>query len=96
MAIEDIGVLGRAARAKALLADETLTDAFASVKRAIFERIEACPIKDTETAENLRKCLKLLNDVRANLEVAVNDGKIEEFRIAEEKRRRSFNLFGVR
>lgn len=82
--------IDRATRVQHLLRNPDLSDAFSAVRQAILEKIEACPIRDTEGAEKLRMMLKLLNDVRANLDAAITDGKVVQFQL-EEKRR--FKLF---
>ena len=53
-----------------------LTEAFTLVAQAIHEAWEACPLRDTDGAHVLKLQLKLLGDVRANLEQAVTDGKL--------------------
>jgi hypothetical protein len=82
--------IAKAERVKRLVSDPDLADAFVQVRGAILDKIEQCPIRDTEGAEKLRLMLKLLNDVRANLTAAIEDGKMAQFQI-EEKRR--FKLF---
>ncbi len=77
----------RAHKARTLLESPMYTEGFEMVHKAILARIEACPLSDTATAEDLRKCLKLLKDVRANLEYAINQGKIVSFRLAQERER---------
>jgi len=71
----------RGHRAQSLLDDETLNRAFADVREAILQQIEACPLRDNDGAEKLRLMLKLLRDLRANLETAVSNGKIEEIEL---------------
>lgn len=66
----------RGQRAQHLLDDPLLTEAFDLVRQAIHERWEAAPIRDQEGAHELKLQLKLLNDVRANLEQALSDGKL--------------------
>lgn len=83
-------IIEKADRCQKLLDDPDLKDAFAIVRQAIFTNIEKCPIRDTEGAEKLRLMLKLLNDVRANLEQAVAEGKAEAFQLQEKRR---FSLF---
>lgn len=90
--LSDQGKIDRAQRVKRLLNDPELKDAFENTRTAIFQKIEQTPIRDTEGLTQLRLCLKLLNDVRANLDQIVNDGKLAEFKIQEEKKRR-FQLF---
>jgi hypothetical protein len=68
--------IDRAHKADKLLKDEMLTEAFGLVRQAIIDRWEATPLRDQEGAHELKLQLKLLSDVRANLEQAVNDGKL--------------------
>ena len=84
--------IGRAERVEKLLRDPELIAAFDNTKQAIFQKIEQTPIRDTEGLLHLRLCLKLLGDVRANLDAVVNDGKMAEFKIEQEKKRR-FTMF---
>jgi len=74
----------RANRAKALLDNPMYDEAFDLCRLAIIDRIEKCPIADTAVAEDLRKCLKLLRDVKANVAVALNTGKVDAFNIEKE------------
>lgn len=76
--------------AKRLLEDETLDKAFKDVKQAIFEAIERCPIRDTEGLHELRLMLKLLVDVRSNLESAVEAGHLAFIRINGEPLQETF------
>ena len=76
----------RAQKVERMLNDEEFKNAFENTRQAIFQKIEATPIRDTEGLAQLRLCLKLLNDVRANLTKVLNDGKVAEFRIEEQKR----------
>jgi len=70
-------------RAQRLLEDEVLTKAFADVRSAIIERWESAPIRDTEGQHELKLMLRILSDVRGNLELAVHNGKLaaEELRM---------------
>lgn len=83
-----MNAIERAAKAKSVLENPLYAESYDLVRSAIIDRIERCPIADTSTAEDLRKCLKLLRDVRANLEQAINSGKIEEFALSETEKRR--------
>lgn len=82
----------RAARASRITADPEFIAAFDNTRQAIFQKIELTPIRDIEGLQQLRLCLKLLGDVRANLEQVIDDGKIAEFNIEQEKKRK-FSLF---
>lgn len=87
-------ILDRATKAKAILDNPMYGDSFEMVRLAIHAQIEACPLADTESAENLRKCLRLLRDVRANLAVALESGKIVQFNIAQIEAKRKNPLKG--
>lgn len=82
--------IDRAQKAERILNDPLFAEAFENTRQAIFQKIEQTPIRDAEGLANLRLSLKLLNDVRANLTQVLNDGKVEEYRIEEQKR---FKLF---
>lgn len=86
-----MNTIERADRAAKLLGDPVLSDAFAAVEKAIHDQWAATPLRDRDGAHELRLMLKLLRDVRANLERAVNDGKVETLLKEQEKRR--FSLF---
>jgi len=77
----------RADKSKAILDSPIYQEAYDGVRGAIIERIEKCSLTDTTTAEDLRRCLKLLKDVRLNMEVMVNHGKIERFNLQKEQER---------
>jgi hypothetical protein len=63
-------------RAQRLLEDPVLSKAFDDVRAAIIERWEAAPLRDQEGAHELRLMLKLLTDVKGNLELAVSNGQL--------------------
>lgn len=88
--------IDRANKAKAILDNPMYEEAFDLCRLAIIDRIEKCPIADTNTAEDLRKCLKLLRDVKANVTAALNTGKVDAFNIeqaAQAKKNPLRNLF---
>ena len=66
----------RAARAEKLLNDDLLVEAFASVRMAIFEKIEATPVRDKEGLSYLHLMLKCQKDARKYLEHTVRNGKV--------------------
>lgn len=80
--------LERGAKAEKLLNDETLSDAFESVRQAIFQKIEQTPLRDDEGLKDLRRMLKLLRDLRVNLEQAIRDGKLAAEALKMEKERK--------
>lgn len=76
----DLGV-----KAKRALDDPALTKAFADVEAAIMSTWAKSPIRDKDGQFELRLMMKLLGDVRANLERAVTDGKLAELQIQQRK-----------
>ena len=85
--------LAKASKAAQLLNDETLQEAFDNVRQAIFNKIEQTPLRDDEGLRQLRMMLKLLRDVRANLEHALRDGKLAAEELKIEKERGKVRLF---
>jgi len=84
----------RSNRAKALLDNPLFEESFEMVRLALHDSIERCPQADVQSAEHFRKCLKLWKDVKANVTLALNDGKVESFRLeAEAKKNPLRNLF---
>lgn len=88
----DHAIVSKAARAKALIEDPVLKDAFESVRMALLERFESCPIRDREGQHEIKLMLKLLTDVHANLNSVINSGKVIEYNISMlEKAKRYLN-----
>lgn len=88
--------IDRAVKVDKLLNDPLLSEAFDNVRQAIFDTIERTPVRDIEGLTSLRLSLKLLQDVRANLRQVLNDGKVAEFRIEQQKRDAKLRDFKVR
>ena len=77
----------RGAKAEKLLNDPILDEAFGLVRTAIIEKWEVTPLRDRDGAHELKLMLKLLGDVRANLEQAVADGKLAAAELKQQARR---------
>ena len=75
-----------AERVERLLNDPDLKQAFLDVKNALLDAFSKCPTTDAETMLDIRKRLHLLQSVEANLYRAIEDGKLEDFRIEDQKR----------
>ena len=75
-------------KAKAVLESPAYQDAYKATRLSIIAQMEKLPMADTDGAEKLRLCLKLLHSVQANMITALNSGKIEQFRLDEEKKRK--------
>lgn len=78
--------LQRAEKAQRILDDEIFKESFESVRQALLQKFETAPVNDADGIMKVRLCLKLLTDVRANLETVMRDGKVEQFNIQEKKR----------
>lgn len=85
----------RADKAKAILESPMFEEAFQITRLRLIEGMEALGTHETEKAEDFRKCLKLLKGVRQNLETAVNTGKLEAFRLEEDRKRKENPLRGI-
>lgn len=87
--------MDRATKAKAVLDNPLYQESFELCRLAIIDRIEQCPLTDVEQAEKLRLSLRLLRDVRLNLTVALNSGKMAEFNLAKEQEAKKNPLRGL-
>jgi hypothetical protein len=66
----------RAQQAIAVVNNPAFKNGFDLVAQAIHEAWEAAPVRDVEGQQILKLQLKLLGDLRANLERAIADGKM--------------------
>jgi hypothetical protein len=87
--------IDRQIKAQSVLTNPLYQEAYELCRLAIIDQIEKCPMSATEAAEDLRKCLRLLRDVRANMLEAVNAGKLVAFRIEQEKKDKSNPFKGL-
>ena len=79
--------ISRAARCAKLLEDPDLKRAFQDVRDALHQRFEKTSVSDGDTLLDIRKMLHLLDSVKANLVSAIEDGKLEEFHVEQQKKR---------
>lgn len=79
--------LERGERARRLLTDPLLSQAFTDVRGAIIDRWENTPLRDKDGAHELKLMLRLLRDVQANLEQAVQNGKLAAAELNQLNRR---------
>jgi len=87
--------IDRANKAKAVLESPAYTEAYEIVRQILINGLEALPTSATAEAEDFRKCLKLLKAVRQNMETAINTGKLEQFKLDEQEKRRNNPLRGI-
>lgn len=76
--------IARGAKAKALLADPLLSEAFALAEKAILDKFRHAP--DDLGVIRSKQLLTALTLVRRLLEQAISDGKVAERTLEEEKR----------
>jgi len=84
--------IGKGNMAKSVLDSCAYQDAYKAVREALISGIERCPIADIATAEDFRRCLRLLGAIQTNMVTAVNSGKLEAFRL-QQKDQASQNPF---
>lgn len=80
--------IDRATKAKAILESPVFVESFDKTRAKLIDALERCSLTETQQAEDLRRCLRLLKDVRTNLEHAVNTGKLESFQLAQDEKRK--------
>lgn len=76
--------LARAAKAKSLLEDPLLSEAFGLAEKAIFDKFRGSP--DDAGVIRAKQLLTALTLVRRVLEQAVSDGKVAEHTLEDERR----------
>ena len=74
----------RAERARQLLDDPLLNEAFSGVRAALIERLESAPIGDVELQHEIALMLQLLKRLRTQIEQHLQDFRVVE---AEQKQR---------
>jgi len=92
---------GRGKQADAWLRDPMTLEAFEIVRAGILERWEGSPVEDREGQHALRLMLKLLNDLKGNIEHIAMTGKMADmqltaFQKAKQATKRFINEWGVR
>lgn len=80
--MNDAEILARADRARDLLDNQEFENAVRAVRQALLDRFEECPIRDKEGQHEIKLMLKLLGDVKANLQSVVDSGKVVTHRIS--------------
>lgn len=73
-------------RVKKLLDDEDLNEAFSQVANAIHKGWANTPPTNVEAQQEWHRRLFTLNSVIENLKLAVQDGELEDYRVAEQEK----------
>jgi hypothetical protein len=76
----------KADRAKALLEDPDLKEAFETCRERYRDLIEETPISDDGALLDIRKMLHLLKEVEKNLHAAIQKGTLEDFNANEQEK----------
>lgn len=76
--------LRRGEQARQVIENEIYTEAWQSVREGIIGAWESAPIRDKEGQNELKLMLKLLTDVRRNIETVMNTGKMAKIQIERE------------
>jgi len=79
-------VTAQADRVHRLINDPDLKQAFQDVRDALHQAFASTPTNDSEAMVDIRKRLHLLDSVEANLDRAIQDGHLEDFRANEQER----------
>ena len=72
----DQEILARKDAAEQLLANPEFERAFVAVRQALLDKFEECPVRDKEAQHEIKLMLKLLGDVKANLQSVIDSGKV--------------------
>lgn len=76
--------LRRGDQARQVIENEIYAESWQSVRDGIISAWENAPIRDKEGQNELKLMLKLLNDVRANIETTMQTGKMAKIMIERE------------
>lgn len=76
--------LQRGEQARQVLESEIYAESWQAVRDGIISAWESAPIRDKEGANELKLMLKLLTDVRRNVETVMQTGKMAKIQIERE------------
>lgn len=86
----------RAVKAKALLEDPLVVEAFATLERDILEAFYACPIRDDEGRRILQTDLRVARQFKGILQGAIERGKLAAHELRERESFASRALKAIR
>lgn len=76
--------LKRGEQARQVVENEIYIEAWQGVRDTLIRKWEACPIRDKEGQHELKLMLKLLTDVRRNIETVMQTGQMAKIEIERE------------
>lgn len=86
--------LRRGELARQVIENEIYEEAWQSVRDGIIHAWESAPIRDKEGHNELKLMLKLLTDVRRNIETAMQTGRLAKLQLERESMfRKTVNRF---
>lgn len=88
---EDRIDVDRGLRAKALLENEILAEAWTVLDRRLWERFREIPARDAEAREYVHKLVRVMRDFRGYFEEVVHKGEDASARIRDRERQSSIN-----
>jgi len=80
-------------RARALLDDPLLTEAFDTLRSTYMDAWQKTQVAETEKRERLWVMHKLVDRVKGHLEQLVDNGKLAEAELTEFERKKRFRVF---
>jgi hypothetical protein len=88
-------LIDKATKAKAVLDNPAYMDAYTAVKARMIEALLATKLEDTSTAEDFRRCIKLLDALKSELDGVVARGKVAAADMNELEKRRNNPLRSI-
>jgi hypothetical protein len=79
---------GKADRIQRLVDDPDIKASFQNIREKYRDMIEETPVGDDTALLDVRKMLHLLRDVENDLQTAIEDGHLEDHRVAEQERQK--------
>jgi hypothetical protein len=81
-------LIQKANNAKAVLDNPAYQDAYKAVRQMLIDTMLAAKFEDVKGAEECRRCIKLLDSLKSNLDATVQSGKLSKFQLDEVEERR--------
>jgi len=76
-------ILSKAGNARAVLDSPAYMDAYTAVRERLVGALLGVKLEATAEAEDFRRCIKLLDALKAELDAAIQRGKLVQANVAE-------------
>jgi len=93
--MSDAKALDRATKARAVLDSLAYQEAYTTVRQKLVDALFAVKYEDKDEAEDFRRCVKLLDALKGELDQMVIAGKVAEANLDELEKRRKNPLRGI-